>query len=99
MEDESVRQLRQSIRRGQILEEFRISGLPVLDEHILRPLEEQAFEAFKTIDPSDQVQVMETQKMSQMICQIRKQIDAYIQEGKLATQTLNTLPREDEYED
>jgi len=99
MVDEEVMKLRETVQRGQELSDFREKSLCILEKHILEPLEKQAFATFKKVDPSDTVQVMETQKMSQMIEQIRNQIDFYIEEGKLAVHTLNTLPTEDEYED
>ena len=82
---------------GDNLRDFRDKGaLELLEKHILIPMEKGAFEAFKKIDPSDTVQVMETQKLSQIIDQIRATIEQKIQEGNLAKEYLRNQAEEPE---
>lgn len=82
---------------GDNLRDFRDKGpLELLEKYVLIPMEKGAFEAFKKVDPSDTVQVMETQKLSQIIDQIRATIEQKIQEGNLAKEYLRNQAEEPE---
>lgn len=84
---------------GDNFRDFRDKGpLDLLEKYVLTPMEKGAFEAFKKVDPSDTVQVMETQKMSQIIDQIRAAIEQKIQEGNLAKEYLRNIQAEIESE-
>lgn len=83
-------------RIGESLNAFLhgTGGYDVLNNFILVPLEEEAFIAFTKVDPGDSIQVIETQKMAQIIQTIRRTIETRIAEGQLARETLKTLPKE-----
>lgn len=80
---------------GEQLDRFlREGAYDVLNKLVLIPLEEAAFKAFTQVNPSELHEVIQTQKMAQMISQIRSTIETRIAEGRLAAHTLKTLPDE-----
>lgn len=82
---------------GEQLERFLREGpYDVLNKLVLIPLEEAAFKAFTQVNPSELHEVIQTQKMAQMINQIRSTIESKIAEGKVCAHHLKTLPQEDE---
>ena len=84
------------VQVGEQLDRFlREGAYDVLNKFILIPLEEAAFKTFTQVNPSELHEVIQTQKMAQMIMQIRRTIETQIAEGRLAAQTLKTLPEED----
>ncbi len=82
---------------GDKLLDLKESGsYKVLDEHIFKEIERGAFEAFKRVKPDETVEIIQTQMMAKIVDKIRCMIDAKIEEGKLAKQTLIHSTREDE---
>lgn len=67
----------------------------VLVDLILDPMEKEAFLAFTKIDPSNMIEIMQTQKIAQVVNEIKKKIEIKIQAGVLARQQLlNSTPEE-----
>lgn len=93
--NEYLKEFEERSRKGDEVYNFYVNAYPVLNKYILLPLEQKAFETFVKVDPSDMTQVIETQKMVQIINAIRTMIQTVIEEGRLAKQTLKTLPTED----
>lgn len=84
-------------RVGEALDAFLREGpYDVLNKLVLIPLEEAAFKTFTLVDPSQIHEVIQTQKMAQIIHQIRATIETKIAEGRMAANTLKTLPDEGE---
>lgn len=81
---------------GDELLEFKNNALPILKKYILDPMYQDAFKAFSLVDPSDQMQVIQTQMIYKVTEKIERLIDQKIEEGRLAKQTLITLPLQDE---
>ena len=87
--------LMQKAQEGEQLDRFLREGpYDVLNKLILIPLEEAAFKAFTKVNPSELHEVIQTQKMAQMIQEIRRTIESRIAEGRMAAQNLKTLPEE-----
>lgn len=90
--DEMLR-LQEISRVGEELDNFRNSGgFQSLKIHILDPMYQGAFEAFTRVDPSDSLQVVQTQQMGKVIKEIERLIESKIQEGRLARHTIAELP-------
>ena len=80
---------------GEKLEALVASGaLEVLWEEILGPMDQEAYEAFLKQDPADFNAVAQTQKMSQVIADIRKRVERKIELGRFARQKLKELTEE-----
>lgn len=82
---------------GEKLELFVSSGnFDILIEHILDPMEKEAFAAFTKIDPSSTLEIMQTQKIAQVVSVIKQKVESKIQAGLLARQQLieNSIPEE-----
>lgn len=60
----------------------------VFIELILDPMEKEAFKAFTKIDPSDTLAIMQTQKIAQIVNEIKKNVEIKIQAGLSARQQL-----------
>lgn len=83
------------IKTGKRLETLVQNGsLDVLWEEILEPMDREAFELFKTIDPSDFNAVNQAQKISAVVHDIRKRVHRKIEDGLRAQQTLKALAEE-----
>lgn len=81
------------VQVGEQLDRFlREGAYDVLNKFVLIPLEEAAFKAFTQVNPSELHEVIQTQKMAQMISQIRSTIETQIAEGRLAAHTLKSMP-------
>ncbi len=95
---EELQRLEEISRIGDSFENF-VNGefYQVLDKYIFQTLDKGAFEAFKKVDPKDEIAIIETQKMSQIIGKIKSEINKKIQEGKLAKhQILMSNPNNEE---
>lgn len=82
---------------GERLERLVESGaFDVLLELILDPMERESFEAFKKIDPSQMVEILQTQKMAQVVTEIKRRVESKIQSGLHARQQLldDSTPQE-----
>jgi hypothetical protein len=80
---------------GELLDRFlREGSYDVLNKLILIPLEEAAFKAFSQVNPSELHEVIQTQKMAQIIREIRSTIESKVAEGRLAAHQLKTLPED-----
>ena len=87
--------LREIASVGKALEEIVSNGsYAAIEEYILKPLEEGAFDAFSRVPASDSNAVIETQMAAKIIRQIRIAIESKIQEGRLAQHTLNNSTEE-----
>lgn len=91
--NEYLRRLEDISRAGDELQGFMSGGAyEILKRHILDPMYLGAFEAFKRVDPSDSLQVLQTQQIGKVIVEIEKLIEGKIQEGRLAKISLAELP-------
>jgi hypothetical protein len=82
---------------GERLESFVETGaFDVLIELVLDPMEKEAFEAFKKIDPSETLEVLQTQKLAQVVAEIKRRVESKIQAGLFARQQLldDSTPKE-----
>lgn len=95
---ESVKQLERDAAIGEQVDRFANSpDYQLFEEHILKPIEEGAFAAFKKINPAAMEEVVQTQMMGKVVDEIRKRIFGLIQAGKVAReQLLTSTPSEDE---
>ncbi len=83
-------------QKGEFFERFlKSKEWAVFDEEILERLDRKAFETFKRVDPNNKIEIIQTQMMSKIINQIRREIDNIVEEGRLARLNLETLPEED----
>lgn len=69
-------------------------GLELLWDEILGPMDQEAYEAFLKQDPADFNAVAQTQKMSQVIADIRKRVERKIELGRFARQKLQEFTEE-----
>jgi hypothetical protein len=82
-------------KAGERLEGLVSSGaLEVLWDEVLAPMDQEAYEAFLKQDPSDFNAVAQTQKMSQVIADIRKRVERKIELGRFARQKLKEFTEE-----
>lgn len=97
---EELRKLEEKVQVGNWFYDFLHTGpYDLLNKHVLVPMDEGAFEVFKTIKADDHIGIVEAQMMSKVIGRIRTTIEAKINEGRMATETikqLNSLPEEDD---
>lgn len=81
---------------GDRLKDFRANPMyALLDEHIFKPIEQNAFNAFKKISADDKTQIIQAQIMSKVVDLIRQMIDGKINEGDLAKAVLYESTIED----
>lgn len=74
---------------GEKLEAFVESGaFDVFDEAILQPMEKESFEAFKTLAPGSKDEIIQTQKMAQIVAEIRRRLEKKIRNGLDARQQI-----------
>lgn len=70
----------------------------ILIELIFDPMEKEAFEVFKKIDPNATMEIVQAQKMAQIIAEIKRRVESKILEGNLVRQQLieesNSTPQE-----
>lgn len=59
-----------------------------LDELVLRPMEEGAFEGFLTIPPDDAYAVAQLQAMAKVVRQVRSTLDGIMNNGMYAIEQL-----------
>lgn len=70
---------------GEKLEAFVASGsFDVLIDEVLDPMERESFEAFKKIDPTNSIEVLQTQKMAQIVGEIKRRVEKKIEAGLMA---------------
>ena len=82
-------------KAGERLEGLVSSGgMETLWEEILSPMDQEAYEAFLKQDPADFNAVAQTQKMSQVIADIRKRVERKIELGRFARQKLKEFTEE-----
>jgi len=95
---EELQRLEKIARIGDSFENFKASEVyQLIDQYIFQVLDRGAFEAFKKIDPKDEIAIIETQKMSQIIDKIKNEINKKIEEGRLAKhQIMMSNPNEED---
>ena len=82
-------------KSGERLESLVASGaMEALWEEILAPMDQEAYETFMKMDPSDFNAVAQTQKLSQVIADIRKRVERKIELGRFARQKLKEFTEE-----
>lgn len=80
-----LEELKSQAFSGEKLEELVLSGhLDLLQKEILDPMEWEAYEAFKKVDPADFNAVCQTQKMGQVVDMIKKRLERKIELGRQA---------------
>ena len=92
-----VEETRRVAMESEKLESFVASGsFDVLIDLVLDPMEKDAFAAFTKIEPTDTVAIMQTQKIAQVVNEIKRKVEIKIQAGLLARQQLieNSTPKE-----
>lgn len=92
---EYIREQERKSAEGERLEALISSG--VLEELVLKPIEQEAFKAFTEMPPTETDAIIQTQQAYKAVQKIRHRIDSIIVEGRLARENLRTLPsHEDE---
>ena len=66
-----------------------------IENQILKPIEKEAFEVYKKVDPSDLAAVTQAQMMSKIVDTIRAKMQSTIDEGKLAKQQIKQIGEEE----
>jgi len=84
-----------SLNGGYLQDSMRNGSI----DKVFDDLDREAFKAFKKVDPSIPVEVIQVQMMSKMIDKIRSTINQRIEGGKLALEQLKSLPEQDENEE
>lgn len=88
---EYIREQERKSAEGERLEALMSSG--VLEELVLKPIEQEAFIAFTKMPPEEVSAITQTQQAYKAVNKIRRRIAGIIEEGKKARHELiNTLP-------
>jgi hypothetical protein len=86
---EVFRNYQEESRVGELFKNYELTGvLDNLEEHLLKPIEDSAFELFKTTPAEQTERVIETQMMGKVIQIIRRTWEQKIQDGVYARQKL-----------
>lgn len=95
LNDEMLR-MAEKAQLGQQFEDLVLSKeYGLIKNHILDLFDRQAFEAFKKVDASDEVAIVETQMMGKIVDKVFEQITRIIQEGQYAREVLNQEEKEE----
>jgi hypothetical protein len=74
---------------GEKLQSFLETGaFDVLISEVLDPMEKEAFEAFKKLPPNDAISIIQTQKMAQIVDEIKRRVERKISAGLSAKQQI-----------
>lgn len=92
-----VELLRQQALQGERLEGVVISGaFDILVDDIFSPLEQEAFKAFKTVDPSNFYQVCQAQQYGKVVDEVKRRVERKIELGRSARQRLIELASQED---
>lgn len=90
-----LKQWQEEARVADRLEGMVSTGsLDVLWDEILAPMDQEAYEAFQKMDPSDFNAVAQAQKVSQVVADIRKRVERKIELGRFARQKIQEFTEE-----
>lgn len=77
-----LREQERVARSGEKLEAFVETGaFDVLISEVLDPMEREAFEVFKKLSPNDPIEIIQAQKMAQIVSEIKRRVEKKIQQG------------------
>lgn len=95
-ENHDFEELKRTAMEGDKLTDFVSTGaFDILISLVLDPMEQAAFVEFTKVDPANTFEVIQIQKIYQVINEIKKRVDTKIQAGIMARQQLlDSTPEE-----
>ena len=85
-----------SLMGDRLFNMLKTGAWETIENQILKPIEKEAFEAYKKVDPSDLAAVTQAQMMSKIVDIIRARMQGTIDEGKLAKQQIKQIGEEED---
>jgi hypothetical protein len=89
-------ELQRQANVGESMENLVKGGwMNLLAEHVLDPMQQEAFESFKKLVPSDFDSICQAQKLGQVVDEIKKRVDRKIELGRQARKRIIELATEE----
>jgi hypothetical protein len=99
LDPQMMKDLRDRDELGARFEGYARGGLlKDLDDQVLRPIFNDAYEEFLKLDPADAPKVARAQARGQFVEQFKKEIQTIIQSGQVARQNLKDLQDDSTHE-
>lgn len=96
---EAIEQAKSRSDLGDKFREMQANGaLVLLEANIFKKIEKEAFDLYKSTDPSDMPAVAQAQLMGKIVDNIRSRIEIIIQEGNKAKDDIKNFNKESENE-